>query len=97
MDNAKLLGECLALWKNGDLSELLVEGRIIQARLEPKCVFQKNDHSSHTFAKLIFEGRTKAALEHLASQHNGGVLTLDDMTDSGHSVQDVLKSKHPPV
>ena len=35
------------------------------------------------FAKLMFEGRTKAALQLLASQHNGGVLNLDDKADPG--------------
>ena len=57
-DNAKQLGERLALWKNEDISELLHKERTIQARFKSKLVAQENDQSSHVFAKLMFEGRT---------------------------------------
>ena len=99
-DNAKRLGERLILRKNGEISELLHKGRTIQARFKSKHVARKNDQSSRVFAKLMFEGRTKVALQLLAGKHNGGVLNLDDKVDSGphaHSVRDVLKSKHPPA
>jgi len=99
-DNAERLKERLVLLKNGDISELLNEGRTIQSRLKFKQAAQKNDQSSRAFAKLMFDGKTKAALRLLAGQHNDGVLNLDDRADSGpqaHSVRDVLKSKHPPA
>ena len=65
-DNAERLKELLVLWKNGDISELLNEGRTIQSRLNFKQAAQKNDQSSRAFAKLMFDGKTKAALRLLA-------------------------------
>ena len=97
-DDGKVLGERMTLWKNGDLLELLHEGRTIQSRLQPGRRTSKPDHSSHVFAKLMFEGKTKAALQLLAGKGRGGILNLDDdaVTDPPiRSVWEVLRSKYP--
>ena len=97
-DNSKTLGERMILWKNGDLLELLQEGRTIQSRLKFGQRFQSSDHSARVFAKLMFEGKTKAALQLLDGRGQGGVLSLDDEINADsttRSVREILKSKHP--
>ena len=52
------------------------------------------------FSKLMFEGKTKAALRLVSGYQRGGVLNLDEIADSaspGHCVRDVLRAKHPPA
>ena len=68
----------MTLSKNGDLVELLHEGRTIQSRLQSGRGTSTPDHSSRVFAKLMFEGKTKAALQLLAGKGQDGVLDLDD-------------------
>ena len=45
----------MTLWKNGDLLELLHEGRTIQSRLKSGRGTSTPDHSSHVFAKCLRE------------------------------------------
>ena len=85
--------------KAGDIESVHSEGRTIQNRL-PKTKFTSTDHeSSRAFAKLMFHGKTKAALRLITEQNAGGVLHLDSNigTDAApRSVHDVLLAKHPP-
>jgi len=67
-DNGKVLGERMSLWENGDLLELLHEGRTIQSRLQSGRGTSTTDHSPRVFAKLMFEGKTKAALQLLVGR-----------------------------
>ena len=94
----------LPLWLDGNLSELLKEGRTIQSRLPKPPLSSKQktpDPVARTFAKKMFksQGKTKAALELLGNQEKGGVLQLDDQVPSGpcgpKSVREILKEKHP--
>ena len=58
-----------------------------------------NEHVAHSFANLMFQGKTKAALSLFSDQSKGGVLHLDDPveTDKGQrKVRDILADKHPP-
>ena len=76
----------LPLWLDGNLSELLKEGRTIQSRLPKPPLSSKQktpDPVARTFAKKMFQGKTKAALELLGNQEKGGVLQLDDQVPSG--------------
>ena len=67
----------MLLWKDGDLSALVKEGRAIQQRL-PKCSSSKQEKVlAHTFANLMFKGKTHAALDLLTNAGKGGLLHLN--------------------
>ena len=51
---------------------------------------------ARSFAKLMFQGKTQAALQLLTDQGKGGLLHLHDPVTPDSTVKDVLKSKHPP-
>ena len=99
---AKDLTSCLErrlnTWSKGDLIELMREGRTIQQRIpRPKSSqSMKSEHLARSFANLMFQGKTKAALRLLSDQNKGGLLHLDDLVDGKGSVREVLTAKHPP-
>ena len=83
--------------------QVLAEGRSLQSRL-PKfspsgTADQDQGNLARSFAKLLFQGKTNAALQLLSEQGKGGVLRVDDLVDLGDHVQkpvlDILRSKHP--
>ncbi len=88
------------LWEDGDISELLSEGRTIQSRLPKHRTHQEKDQLSRSFANLMFQGKTHAALQLLSDKGKGRVLRLSDTISPKDStpctVKDVLRSKHPP-
>ena len=47
-------------WRDGDLNELTIEGRTIQQRIPKPSTSVNNDHLTRTFAKLMFQEKTKA-------------------------------------
>ena len=73
-DHGKFLEERMSLWKNGDLLELLHERRTIQSQLQLGKATSTPDHSSRMFAKFMFEGKTKAALQ--LFEHQGTLSTF---------------------
>ena len=86
----------MKLWEQGDLTELLKEGRAIQNRF-PSSRHQGNEQQvARSFAKMMFQGKTQAALQLLTDQGKGGLLHLDDPVTPLSTVKDVLLSKHPP-
>ena len=56
----------LELWEKGDLDTLVIEGCTIQRQLEKKATTANEAKAegqvAHTFAKLMMEGKVKAAL-----------------------------------
>ena len=78
-DHQDALSKRLALWKEGEISKLIREGRIIQSRIG-KFKGSNQPDKAKIFAKLVLEGQTTS---------NGGVLTLTD------DVLTQLKQKHP--
>ena len=99
-DHSSCLERRLQSWSEGDLKNLLLEGRTIQNRLPRPNTSKNGDaHLARTFSNLIFQGKTSAALQLLSQRGNGGVLHVDDPVDHSDSesqtVLDVLKSKHP--
>ena len=50
-----------------------------------------------TFAKLMMEGKVKAALRHVSNQSRGGILHMDSQADLNGSdtVREILKKMHP--
>lgn len=89
----------LLLWKDGNLNQLVLEGRAIQQRLPRLHPPSACQQLAQSFANLMFTGNTKAALRLITEQDKGGVLSLDDAVDTNEtrqSVRGVLESKHPP-
>ena len=82
-------------WKDGDLNELTNEGRTIQHRIPKAFPSEDHTHLARSFARLMFQGKTKAALRLLTGQGKGGVLHVDDTVDQ-KKVRDILTDKHPP-
>ena len=97
-DHINSLVKRLELWKIGDLTNLLREGRAIQDPL-PKVHHRQNEQQlSRSFANLMFQGKTQALLGLLSNKSKGGLLHLNDVIGNSSTpttVKDVLKSKHP--
>ena len=71
---------------------LMIEGRTIQHQLKKRNTpsgVKPDGQKARTFAKLLMEGKVKAALRMLAQDSNGGVLPLNK------DVFETLKKKHP--
>ena len=83
----------LKLWEKGDLDSLVIEGRTIQRQLEKRATkaneAKAEGQVARTFAKLMMEGKVKAALRILAQDSNDGVLPMSN------EVLEALKKKHP--
>ena len=101
-DNIACLDRRMALWKEGDLDQLIEEGRAIQSRLfkqNPLGDKNSDKNTARSFAKLMFAGKCKAALDLLSNNEKSALLHLDDPSDpqepNAQSVKDVLISKHP--
>ena len=90
----------MALWKEGELVDLLQEGMTIQQRLKNKGKCSEEDSIKRAFVREMSKGNTKAALRLLSKDNRGSFLRLSDTVptanDEHASVLDVLKSKHPP-
>ena len=63
--------------KTGDLNELLREGRTIQHRIRITPPLKK-EQLPRSFANLMLQGKTRAALRLLSEQGKGGTLQLDE-------------------
>ena len=90
----------LNLWKEGDIANLLIEGRALQKSLvnfQPSHRDTTDDALTvRRFSKLMMEGRVRAALKLLSDDAHTGLLRLDETIDtSGKTVRDVLDDKHP--
>ena len=89
----------LLLWEKGDISELLKEGRAIQWSMRAsKLPRNASDDAkmARTFSNLMMEGNVRAALQLLTKGTESGLLRLDDVVEeSGKTVRDILKDKHP--
>lgn len=61
-----------------DLTSLLREGRTIQNRIPKVFSKQCKQQLSRSFANLMFQGKTHAALQLLANKGTGDLLHLND-------------------
>ena len=94
---ATCLARGLELWVEGQIGELLLEGHSIQQHLYSQSLKPRAESKlAHSFANLMFQGNTKAAICLLTENGRGEVLRLDELTSDGKTVLEVLKSKHPP-
>ncbi|MCY4641269.1 MAG: reverse transcriptase domain-containing protein, partial [Gammaproteobacteria bacterium] len=91
-DHTLHLDRRLKAWAKGDINALLLEGRTIQRQLTLRTQSNRTSESqlARTFAKLMMEGKVRAALRTITENGNGGVLPLS------RDVQEALLKKHPP-
>ena len=89
----------LRFWKEGNLSDMLLEGRAIQRRLPKTSTSKPAEKIARSFANLMFAGKCKAALDLLSDSGSRGLLHLHDYADpsipESPTVREVLISKHP--
>ena len=88
-EHSKCLSRRLKQWESGDFDGLISECRTIQGKLRANSKPFNQEHLAKTFAKLIFEGKVKAAMRLLDEQGSTGVLPLSQSTINE------LKRKHP--
>ena len=87
----------LMLWRAGNITSLLEEGRAIQSQLSS---VHGGNHQTltsmgQTLAKQVYQGNIRAALRTLDDgERKGGVLALDEKIGE-KSVLTLLKEKHP--
>ena len=87
-DHKECLTRRVALWKNGDIDQLIREGRMIQQRIGRSRKIEP-PNKAKIFAKLVMEGKINAALGYLSDNDSKGVLPLSD------DVMEQLQEKHP--
>ena len=88
------------LWKEGSITDLVREKRAIQSRKPKNHPRNSEQQLARSFAKLMFQGKTHAALQLLTDKSKRNVSCLHDTVHNGGSepvtVKEILKSKHPP-
>ena len=86
-DHEDALAKRLILWREGEISKLLRECRIIQRRIG-KLKDSASPDKTKVFAKLVLEGQINVALRSVSESSSGGVLPFTD------DVMAQLKEKH---
>ena len=88
----KALEGRLKLWNEGKIDMLVKEARTIQNHFRNSTNAKRTqDDSARSFTKLMWEGKTQAALKMLSKDYENDVIEIDD------SILTESKSKHPPV
>ena len=99
-DHAIILDRRLPSWQDGNITELVTEGRTIQQHLPQRPLQHPDSQLARSFSNLMFEEKTKAALKLVTSHKRGGLLKFDipiDPSDPSCVVRDVLLEKHLPA
>ena len=91
------LSRRLSLWENGQLEDLVNEGRCIQQRISLN-TREVSVNRNKLFDQLMSHGRTNAALKLLSSSNRGCLLPNDviETSEGPKTVHDILVTKHPP-
>ena len=78
-DHVICLQHRLISWQEGDIDNLMREGRTIQQHLRKTSSHMEDDQRlAHTFSKLMFQEKVQAALRLLSADGKGSSLPLDD-------------------
>ena len=78
-DHRACLERRLKTWSEGDLNDLVMEGRTLQNRLGKGGFFKKDeDNIARSFSNLMFKGNTSAALQLLSQSGKGGVMHANE-------------------
>ena len=92
----------MALWKSGNLNEILLEGRCIQKHLPKSGKYRDKVALAKSFQNQMSHGKMNKALRLLSPDPHSGVLGLNDVIpDSSqiippHTTCEILDEKHPP-
>ena len=89
-DYSNHLDRRLRMWASGDINTLMLECRTIQGQLTTRARNNETASKARTFAKLMMEGKVRAALRTITTTANGGVLSLTK------EVREALIKKHLP-
>ncbi len=84
-DHSACLKRRMITWKKGDINSLVLEGRSLQQRMTPSPPNQGDkdkENLARTFSRLMFQGKTNAALQLLSQKGRGGVLHANDPIDT---------------
>ena len=88
-ENIQYLDKRLKWWKNGDLTSLLTENRVIQQRLKKK-LQKREENKQRSFCNLMLAGKVSKAM---------AFINNDDITLGVHpfsdEVKEHLEKKHP--
>ena len=102
-EHATHLERHLKLWSEGKLDDLIHEGHTIQHQLirGQKSLQQNDEQTSRRFAKLMMEGKVRAALRLVTQANSSSPLPLNNLANpndpnSTQTVRDILLEKHPP-
>ena len=102
-EHALHLQRRLKLWLEGKLDDLMHEGRTIQRQLIRSKQSQRNndERNARLFAKLMMEGKVRAAIRLVTQASGNGPLSLNNLANpedptTTQTVRDVLIEKHPP-
>ena len=88
MQNISCLQRRVALWENGELSDLLKEGTLIQRSVKSGSNTDVK-RAAHKFSSLMMQGKVRAALRSLSDNSESGPLKLEDVLEGSE--------KHPPA
>lgn len=96
-DISRLIDRRLKLWTDDHIDILITEAIKSNNSL---CIFKNrkknNDNITHTFTRLILRGKIREALNWLLTKDSSKILkTNDEIDDTGKTVGDALKDKHP--
>ena len=70
----------LASWQEGDIDNLMREGRTIRQHLrQTRSHMDDEQRIAHTFSKLMFQGKVRAALRVISVEGKGSSLPLDSI------------------
>ena len=101
-DHAQHLERRLRHWAEVDLESLIKEGQTIQQQFIREHQGRPDQQTSRLFAKLMIEGKVRAALRLIQEDGSSGPLGLDSQlesnnpTASSETVREALQKKHPP-
>ena len=90
-DHVKYLTKRLSLWRDGEILDILREGRRIQGQLAASKKKPSPDHARRVFVKLMLQGKVSSALRWLDNKCSGGAIEVNE------EVLNLLKEKHPPA
>ena len=93
--HSQCLKRRLALWEEGNLNELIREGRAIQQSSSTRSTTTQNIDSARRFAQMMHEGNVKSALRMTSTQDKGMPMNVSDSIGDNETVFDVLCQKHP--
>ena len=88
-DHLKALDRRLALWKNGEIEELVHETETIQKQIKFNGNKKSISEISKALRNLMSKGEINSALKLLSKNMDNGILPLDTKT------LQLLKEKHP--